>query len=88
MILVFHVLAAVTSLLAAGALYLAPSKNKLHLTYLLTGCMLTSGTYLVIQSSSHLLQACIMGLGMLSVIAFAVMRAHSKLAHTQIKIDS
>lgn len=85
MLLLFHILAAFGSLAAAGAVYVSPSVNRLHATYFLTGAMFSSGTVLVIQNVSHLVEACVMGLALLSVIAYAVISARNKLAHEPAK---
>ena len=80
MILLFHIVTAFGSLIAAGAAYSAPSQYKLHTTYFLTTSMFLSGTLLVIRNTAHLLEACIMGLALLAVIAYATISARAKLA--------
>ena len=80
MLLLFHIFTAVGSLAAAGASYVSPSLLKLRLTYILTASMFTSGTVLVIQNTSHLLKACVMGLALLGVISYATIIARNKLA--------
>jgi hypothetical protein len=87
MVLLFHILTALGSLVAAGVLYVRPSVEGLRATYFLTASMLASGTYLVIRNMSHLLEACIMGLVLLSVILYATVTARNKLAHAQAKRD-
>lgn len=86
MLLILHIIAAVGSLVAAGIVYFMPSSRKLHLTYGLTSVMLASGTLLVIKNSAHLIEACLMGLSMLAVIAYAVYVARHKMAVESTKI--
>lgn len=87
MVLLFHILVAFGSLVAAGVSYISPSVAKLRVTYFLSASMLASGTFLVINNSSHLLEACVMGLGFLAVVAFAVVSAKNKLV-AQASIES
>lgn len=81
MLLLFHIIVALASLVVAGALYFGPSVTRLRATYVLTVGMFASGTVLVIQNTSHLLEACVMGLGLLSVIMYASVSARKKLVH-------
>ncbi|HTE21899.1 MAG TPA: hypothetical protein VK674_02555 [Candidatus Limnocylindria bacterium] len=80
MIVFFHVLTALASLVVAGVAFFSPSQAKLRLTYVLTAGMLASGVYLVVQNSSHLLKACVMGLVYLVVVSFEIAAARHKLA--------
>lgn len=86
MLLLFHVLSAFASVVAASAAYINPSVAKLRMTYFLSTAMLTSGTYLVMQNTTHLLEACVMGLVFLAVVSFEVVRARSKLSRTHAEI--
>lgn len=79
MLLIFHVLAAFFSIFAATVLYLKPSRMLLRGVYILTVLMFTSGTMLVLRSPSHLMEACLLGIVMLSVIIFSVFAAREKL---------
>jgi hypothetical protein len=84
MLLIVHILTAFSSLGFATAAHLQPSSAKLRATYLLTVAMLASGTALLIKSPSHLVESCIMGLGLLGVILYQVMLARQKLARTSV----
>lgn len=88
MTLFIHIILAVGSLVAAGASHISPSVAKLRTTYALTAGMLLSGTYLVIQSSSHLLEACVMGLSLLAVISLEVTLARNKLERQAIAVST
>jgi len=85
MVVLFHVLTALASLVAAGAAFFSPSRAKLRVTYVLTASMLASGVYLVVQNSSHLLKACAMGLVYLAVVSFEIAAARNKLAHAPVE---
>lgn len=62
MILVTHIVIALTSIAFTAAALFLPSKDKLRVSSILTGLTIASGTVLVITTSSPLLQACMTGL--------------------------
>jgi len=78
MIILLHVLIALSSLVFTTYLYLKPSKTKFYASYTLIGATLASGTYLVISSSAPLLSSCTTGLTYLSIVTFANLLAHRK----------
>lgn len=80
MILVFHILVALTSLAHTGYLFLSPSKSKLNVTYVLVLSTLVSGTYLVLMNSSHLASACLVGLVYLVLVLPVIVFTRNKLA--------
>lgn len=80
MMLTLHIIVALGSILVASAAYLRPSIQKLKAAYFLTSIMLGSGTYLLIRNTSHLFEACIVGLIFLSVVTFEIVSAKRKLA--------
>ena len=80
MILILHILIALSSLGFSAYVFFAPSKQKLRVSYALTGLTLATGTYLVAQAPAHLPQACMSGLIYLAVILAATWAAHRKLA--------
>ncbi len=80
MILLFHIVVAIISLVSAGVLYFSPSKSKLYMTYIITALMLTSGFYLVLAKPASMTQACISGLTSLAIISYAIVSARNKLA--------
>jgi hypothetical protein len=87
MMLVFHVVSACASLLAAGAALLAPTPRKLRLTYVLTAAMLLSGSYLVMKNTSHLIEACVMGLAYLAIISVEIVVARHKIVQAFVESD-
>ena len=83
MLLLVHIVTAIGSLVAASSTLFVPSKAKFTATYALTGVMLASGTILTIQHPQHLLESCVMGLALLSVIVCQLILAKKK-AHENI----
>ena len=83
MILLIHIIVALSSIIASTASFLRPSKAKLRLTYGLTLLTLATGTYLVWSTHSPLLSSCITGLLYLGVVLSGVLAAWRKLAHEQ-----
>lgn len=80
MILVFHVVVALASIVFATATYMRPSSAKLHVTYGSIAATLATGTYLVVSSPAHMIQACITGVGYLVVVGAIALAARAKLA--------
>ena len=62
MILITHIIIALSSIAFTAATFWVPSKDKLRTASILTGLTIASGTVLVITTSSPLLQACMTGL--------------------------
>lgn len=83
MILITHILIALTSLGLATYVLFKPSKNTLYVTYALIASTLVTGTYLVISSSSHLVQSCLTGLVYIGVVSIGVVTAHVKLSRVK-----
>jgi hypothetical protein len=79
MILLFHVLIALSSLAFTTYLYFRPSKGKFYASYGLIAATLASGTWLVVSTHSPLLSSCITGLIYLGVVLSGVFAAHRKL---------
>lgn len=79
MVLVFHILVAITSLGYTTYLFLLPSKRKFIAAYSMVGLTLISGTYLVVSTNSPLLQACASGLAYLGIVSAGLAAAHYRL---------
>lgn len=67
MIILIHVIIALSSIVATTALAFMPSKTKMKVSYTLIALTLISGTYLVVSMHSPLLSSCLTGLGYLAV---------------------
>lgn len=81
MIVLIHVLIALTSIGFSTYLFFSPSRSKLRVSYGLITATLASGTYLVWSTHAPLLQACTTGLIYLGVVSIGVATAHYKLSH-------
>lgn len=79
MLVIIHVLIAVSSIGYATYLLISPSKKKLNVTYGLIALTLSSGSYLVWASGAPMLQACMSGLIYLAVVSALVVYARHRL---------
>jgi len=80
MVLLLHILIALSSIAAATVAFFYPSKNKLTISYALVAATIASGTYLVVINPAHLAQACTTGLIYLGAVSVAIASARHKLA--------
>ncbi len=80
MILIIHIIAAVSSLVLTGYLYFRPSKLGFNADYFLVGTMLLTGFYLILSKPAHMTQTCIEGLVYLGVVSYGIVLARHKLA--------
>ena len=80
MLVLVHVIIALSSIGYAGYTYIVPTKNRLRLSQIFIGLTVASGTYLVISTKASLVSACITGLIYLSIVATALVLAHRRLA--------
>lgn len=79
MLLIFHVLIALLSLVYTTYLLFYPSRTKLRLSYGLVALTLGSGTYLVLSSHARILQACQSGLIYIAAISLLIVAAQHRL---------
>ena len=80
MILLFHIVIALSSLVSTGLAFFYPSRAKLQVSYALVAMTLFTGFYLVISKPAHMTQTCAEGLVYLAVVAFGIISARHKLA--------
>lgn len=80
MILLIHIVIALTSIVSTTALAARPSAAKLRLSYALIALTLASGTYLVLSMHASLLSSCVTGLVYLGVAMSGVGVAYYRLA--------
>lgn len=78
MILISHVIIAILSIILGSSAFLKPSEWLLRLTYVSIVLTFGTGTYLIVTSPAHLLQACASGITYLVVISFVTAKARSK----------
>jgi hypothetical protein len=80
MILLFHVVIALSSLAYTTYTFFLPSKSKLYASYALVALTLASGTYLVLSTHTRLLPACTTGLIYLGAVSSGLVLTNRKLA--------
>lgn len=83
MLIILHVTATLTSIIASSHAFFNPTKTKLRLSYGLVATTFASGTYLVISTHSKLLSACFAGIVYLGCLSSALFAAHHKLARQE-----
>lgn len=86
MFLVTHLIFALSSILYSTFLWLKPSKSFKPAYILIVGT-LVSGTYLVWQTHSNLLSACLSGLVYLLIVSVELFLANYRLAKEHVKKD-
>ncbi|MDR3642283.1 MAG: hypothetical protein P4L74_01475 [Candidatus Doudnabacteria bacterium] len=79
MILIFHILVALSSLGYTGYVFFSPSKGKLHIAYTLVVLTVISGTFLIVTKPAHMTQTCEEGLAYLAIVAYGIVAARHKL---------
>jgi hypothetical protein len=87
MLLISHLIIALSSLVAATAAVIYPSYSKLKLSYLLTAATIATGTALVIVTHSPLLSSCLAGLTYTAVALSLIVAAQKRLAKDYINND-
>lgn len=82
MILVLHIVIAISSFACATYLLVRPSKRMFTVHYSLIAATLASGTYIVFSTRAPMLSACMSGLAytafvsLCTLLAFVRMRSH------------
>lgn len=85
--IIVHALIAIVGLAVTTLAYFKPSQTTLRIAYGLAGATLATGTYLVVMSPAHLVQACISGIIYFSFVTFGIVAAQKKLAVERVKND-
>ncbi len=80
MILLTHILIALSSLVVASIALIVPSRKKLQASYILAVLTLVSGTVLVVSAHAQIMSACLSGIAYLAVISVMIYGASRKLA--------
>lgn len=84
MIILLHVLIALTSVGLASFTYFKPTTNRLLASYGFIGATVVSGTILIVTMSSDILRSCLTGLFYVTVVSIVTIATHvrvRKLAH-------
>jgi len=79
MILVLHIVTALSSLALSTLAIFSPSRNKLNVVYGLAAATLASGTYLVVSMHASLVSSCTSGLLYLVTVSVLAMTARKRL---------
>lgn len=87
MILLLHIIVALSSLALTAMAYMMPTSTKLKLSYTLVGLTAASGTWLVIANPATLVHACISGIAFVSIALTGTVLAQRKFAKAAIKTD-
>jgi len=85
MVLVAHLLIALTSLIYSGYVFLRPSPSGIKLSSGLAIATIASGTYLVVSTHSPMLKSCLVGLAYLGVVSVGIVLASIRLSRQKIK---
>lgn len=80
MLLLVHIVIALSSLVSTGYAYLRPSKKTLNISYGFVAGTLLTGSYLVISKPSHMVSTCVTGLVYLMVVFAGIFAARKRLA--------
>lgn len=83
MLLVTHILIALTSIVWTSLAVVLPSKLKITVSYGFVAATLASGTALVVSTGAHILQACITGLIYTAIVTTGIVIARNRLAHQE-----
>ena len=84
MILLTHILIAISSVVYTSLLLIQPSRAKLRTSYALIGATLISGTYLTILNPVHMLQTCTTGLIYVVIVSTGVFIARRQLIKREV----
>lgn len=80
MLLLIHIGIALASIVYATSIFIKPADSKFKLAYILTGSTLVSGTILVVERSSHLVESCVSGLIYTFSVLILIVLSKRKLA--------
>lgn len=79
--LILHIIIALTSLAQTSYMLVAPNKTGLRVSYALMGLTLASGTYLILSTGTHMLEACLMGILYTGFVAYGIVRTQRVIAN-------
>jgi len=79
MIVLMHILIAISSVAVATIVFRAPTIKKLLVSYGFILATIASGTYLLIETPGAMLKACISGLLYVTVVTIVTIASHVRL---------
>ena len=83
MLLITHIIIAITSVAYTTLLLIRPTQTKLYTSYALVGATLASGIYLTVVNPASMLRTCTTGLVYVVIVTAGIALARKKLATTQ-----
>jgi hypothetical protein len=86
MIILIHVIIAISSITLASGAFFKPSIQKLAASYGLMIATVATGSYLLVTTPGDILQSCIMGLAYLAIAISATIATHVRLARAEVRI--
>jgi hypothetical protein len=85
MIVLIHVIIAVTSIVQTSYLFFKPSTHALRISYLLVALTMISGFYLVATQPVSIQSTCTSGLVYLAIVGVGIAGATRKIAAQQVR---
>jgi uncharacterized membrane protein YGL010W len=79
MIILIHVIIALTSMVSSSVTFFKPSVKKLAISYGFIVATVGTGTYLLLNATGSILRTCLVGLFYLTVVSAATVAAHVRL---------
>jgi hypothetical protein len=80
MIILTHVLIAISSMAYAAYTFVFPAKAKFGLAYILVGLTTLSGAYLIVTTKTNMLQSCLTGLLFIGTNLGGILLARNRFA--------
>ncbi len=80
MILLTHILIALTSLVITAYAFVSPSQATLRASYALVALTIATGTYVAVANPMHIAQACVSGLVYTGVVMATLVATRRKLS--------
>lgn len=84
MIILIHVIIALTSIVIASFSFFQPTIKRLIVSYGSILGTIGTGSYLLLAYPSHILQSCLIGLAYLTIVSIATITAHVRLHQRQL----
>jgi fumarate reductase subunit C len=88
MIIVLHVIIALSSIAFTTVTFFMPSSLKINIAASLVAATLASGTYLVWSSHSRIIEACLMGLFYTAGVTYGIVAAQRKLTAIEVRSNA
>lgn len=87
MVILIHIIIALTSVIVASFVFFNPSMRKLITSYGLILGTIASGTYLLVTSPSHILQSCVTGLAYVTIVTVVTIATHVRIHARQLALQ-